>query len=72
MRARPTPPLAYPCPACGARETDLRKAERDDAYLVRHRHCRDCGLDFETYEIPAAALARLMDRAGPQWKRNAA
>lgn len=56
--------LAFPCPRCRRRETTTLKTEADDAYLVRQRHCHGCGLDFDTYEIPAAALAALMDRAG--------
>jgi transcriptional regulator NrdR family protein len=55
--------LAYPCPRCNGRDAPVVKAERDDAYLARRRHCRTCGHDFDTYEIPADTLATIMARA---------
>lgn len=72
MASRRPFPLAYPCPACRSPETALAKTERDDAFLVRIRHCRACGADFETYEIPAAAGETLMARARRAGERKAA
>ena len=59
---------AYPCPECrGAAPT--RSVEDDDGYLVRRRRCEVCHHEFDTYEVPAEALAKLLRRAR---ERNAA
>lgn len=55
--------FAISCPRCGGSDTPVRDTAIDDAYLARTRHCRSCGLDFDTYEIPAAALAQLIAKA---------